>query len=41
MLQLFLSRLRSDVAVGLLAVLVLLSWPEQIMRFVLDMMGVP
>lgn len=41
MLKAFLSRVRSDVAVGLLAVVVLMTWPEQIMRFVLDLAGVP
>lgn len=36
-----LDALRTDLAVGLLAVLVLLRWPEQIIGFVLDCMGVP
>lgn len=34
-----LSHLRTDAAVGVLVLLVLLSWPEQIFGFVLDILG--
>lgn len=37
MTRLIISRIRSDVAVGLLAVVVLLTWPDQILGLVCDM----
>lgn len=41
LLRALLSRVRTDAAVGLLAVLVLLTWPEQIFSLVCDVIGVP
>lgn len=34
-----LDQLRTDAAVGMLAILVLLSWPSEIIGFVLDVLG--
>lgn len=39
-LRILLSRFRTDAAVGLLAVLVLMTWPGEIFGFVLDLLGV-